>query len=260
MELQERGKNMIKEGWGIVTNATRWYFSNGNYWFLLLFSISICLFWGRKNAKFLTGYTIIYSILVLNPFSALLLTKLGLDGQWVYLRVFWMIPMGCLIAYAFVKIIFLVNKKIIRGLVVTCSVVVIIHCGKFIYTSDNFQLAENAYKIPDDVIEVCEYLEPGNAVLAPADMIYWLRTYNADIYLPIGRQEYTFGGSTERNTLVASLSDSSVTDVKYFADGALQWGCRYIIVENNRQFEGEWEQYGYTFKSEAGKYQIYEKA
>ncbi len=295
---------MIQEGWAIVKQAAEWYFSNGYFFYLFLFSIAMCFFFRGKKAKFVAWYVIIYSIVVLNPVSASVLTKLGLDG--VYWRSFWLLPIGSLIAYVFVKIIFLANKKIIRGLLVicsvvviarcgkfiytadnfqlaenlykipdevievseclepgnavlVCSVVVIARCGKFIYTADNFQLAENLYKIPDEVIEVSECLEPGNAVLAPSSLIYWLRTYNADIYLPIGRQEYTFGGTTERNTLVSSLADSSVTDVKYITDGATQWRCRYIIVENNRQFEGEWDQYGYTFKAEAGKYQIYEK-
>ena len=248
---------MIQEGWLIVKQASEWYFSNGYCGYLFLFSIAMCFFFREKKAKFVAWYVIIYSILVLNPVSSSVLTKLGLDG--VYWRSFWLLPIGSLIAYVFVKIIFLANKKIIRGLLVVCSVVVIVRCGKFIYTADNFQLAENPYKIPDEVIEVSEYLEPGNAVLAPSSLIYWLRTYNADIYLPIGRQEYTFGGTTERNTLVASLSDPSVTDVKYIANGATQWRCRYIIVENNRQFEGEWDQYGYIFKAEEGKYQIYEK-
>lgn len=248
---------MIEEGWKIVTDSTRWYFSDSYFGFLLLFSIAVCLFIRGKNIKLLTWYTIIYGILVLNPIAAKVLTELGLDG--VYWRAYWMIPMGYLVAYMFVKIIFLSKQKLIRGIVAICSILMIIRCGKFIYTSDNFQLAENPYKIPDAVIKVSECLDAGNAVLAPADMIYWLRTYNADIYLPIGRQEYTFGGNTERNTLVKSLSDPSVTDVKYITEGASQYGCKYIIIENNRQFEGEWEQYGYAFKSEVDEYLIYER-
>lgn len=249
---------MIQEGWNIVRTAAEWYFSNGYVWVLLLCAIAFSLL-KRKTKKdnFLGWYTVIYSILVLNPISALVLSKLGLDG--VYWRTFWMLPVGCMISYAFTWLVSIADKRIIRGILVAVSSVVIILCGKLIYTSDNFRLAENPYKIPQEAIEISECIEPGNAVIAPIDVLIWLRTYNADIYLPIGRQAYYFEGNVDKNYLIQSLSDPTVTDVEYIVSNAMRYGCKYIVIGNNRQMEGNWEDYGYYLADQTENYLIYRK-
>lgn len=248
---------MLQDGWDIIKMAAEYYFSGGYYWILLMLAVVFCLCIRGRKHRFLGWYTILYCVLVLNPVSAVILSKLGLDG--VYWRVFWMIPMGGLVAYALVKIIGIVNKKVLRGILVVVSVVIVICSGRLIYTSENFQLAENVYKIPDNVLEVSECLEPGNAVLAPVDIMVWLRTYNADLYMPIGRQSYYFEGNEEKNLLIDSLSNFNVTDVEYIATGAMEYGCKYIVLENNRQMVGDWETYGYYLADQTDEFLIYER-
>lgn len=247
---------MLQEGWNIVRTAVEWYFSNGYVWILLLCALIFALFRRKdKNYYILGWYTVIYAVLVLNPISALILGKLGLDG--VYWRTLWMIPTGGMIAYTFTQLVSLKKLRMFRPLlIVVCSIVIVLS-GKLIYNSNNFQLAENPYKIPQEVIEVSEYIEPGNAVLAPLDVMIWLRTYDADIYLPIGRQSYFFEGNEEKNSLIQSLSDPAVTDVEYIASNAMRYGCRYIVIENNREMDGQWEDFGYELVGQTERYIIY---
>lgn len=249
---------MIQEGWNIVWTAVEWYFSNGSIWILLLCAVAFSLF-KRKDQKFnfWGWYIISYSVIVLNPISAIVLSKLGLDG--VYWRVFWMLPIGCMIAYMFTQVVSIADKRFFRGILVGISIIVFGLCGKFIYTSENFQIAENLYKIPQEVIEVSNCIEPGNAVIAPIDVLIWLRTYNADIYMPIGRQAYFFEGNVEKNKLIESISDPTMTDVEYIVTGAMNYGCRYIVIEKNRQMEGSWEDYGYYLVDQTEKYLIYRR-
>lgn len=249
---------MIQEGWNIVQTAIEWYFSNGYVWILLLCAIAISLFKRKvKKYNFLGWYTVIYSILVFNPISALVLSKLGLEG--VYWRVLWMLPTGCMIAYTLTWLVSIGNKRVIRGILVAVSGVAIVLCGKLIYNSENFQIAENPYKIPQEAIEVSKCIEPGNAVIAPIDVLIWLRTYNADIYMPIGRQAYSFEGNPDKTNLIRSLSDPAVTDVEYIAANAMNYGCKYIVIVNNRQMEGNWEDYGYYLTDQIENYLIYRR-
>lgn len=249
---------MVESGWNIVRIATEWYFSNGYMWLLLLIAvIFIMIFNKNRYGTYLVWYTIFYAICILNPWSAVVLSKLGMDG--VYWRIFWMLPVGCLIAYVFTEISTRIDKNIIKGSMVIVSTIIIVLSGKRIYTSDNFQLAENAYKIPNKVIEVCEYIEPGNAVLAPLDVMVWVRTYTADIYLPIGRQEYYFGGDQEKNRLVSQISGNDVLDVEYIASNAIYYGCKYIIVNKNQLTDGNWRDYGYVITGETDQYLIYKR-
>lgn len=249
---------MISEGWNIVKTAALWYFSNGYVWFLLVCACIVIFLTSKKGkAKYLVWYVAVYSILVFNPVSAIVLSKFGMDG--VYWRSFWMIPTGCLIACAMTYLIAKPKKQIYRGIVLVISIVAIVVCGKQIYTRDNFQKTENWYKIPQEVIEVSKYIETGNTVLAPIDLLVWFRTYNADIYLPIGRQEYYFSTNDEKKQLINSLSWDETVDVSYIATNAIDYGCRYIVIRKQQTSEGDWNEYGYQLAGETETYLIYKR-
>lgn len=249
---------MIREGWNIVRTAAEWYFSNGYMWILLLIvCVVVMLKKSDQKSKYLVWYACVYTILVCNPFSAIILSEMGMDG--VYWRSFWMLPIGALIAWMFVEIAMAAKKQIFRVFIIVASVGAIAVCGKQIYNEDNFQKADNWYKIPQEVIEVSECIEPGNTVLAPIDLLVWLRTYDADIYLPIGRQEYYFSTNADRKQVVDSLSWDSSIDVTYIAANAIDYGCRYIVVGKEQQTDGKWKDYGYELSGETETYLIYKR-
>lgn len=249
---------MIKEGWNIIKNATQAYFSNGYFWILVLCAI-ICMLlnYKKKNTYFVVWYMVICAVMIFNPLVALILSKLGMDG--VYWRSFWLFPIGCVIAYMFTNVISSINKKIVRLVLVCLSAFTIMKCGSMIYNSSNFSVANNAYKIPDDVIEVSDYIENGNTVLAPLDLLCWLRTYNADIYLPIGRQEIYFSEYSERHQVVDILANSEILDVEYVAEFAISIGCKYVVFKKEKQIEGSWEDFGYYLVGETTSYFIYQR-
>lgn len=248
---------MIKEGWSIVRTATEWYFSNGYIWILWICSCIIMLIRADKKIKYLLWYMIVYSVLVFNPVSAIVLSKMGMEG--VYWRSFWMVPIGCMVACMFTYIATITKKNLLQGIIICMSAMAVMVCGKLIYNLDNFQKIENWYKIPDDVIEVSDYIEPGNTVLAPLDLMVWLRTYNADIYLPIGRQAYYFSNNVEKNQIINSLSWDETIDVSYIATNAIDYGCRYIVMGKWQKLQGDWDDYGYQLIDQTEQYLIYRR-
>lgn len=249
---------MITEGWNIIWTATQWYFSNGYYWTLLICAVAFVLMnHKQKSVFFVVCYMVICGLLVFNPLVALALSKFGMDG--VYWRIYWIYPIGFVIAYMFTKIVSYINVKFIKVMIVALSIFVITKCGRFTYNSWNFQVAENSYKISKSVIEVSDYIEPGNAVLAPLDLLCWLRTYNADIYFPIGRQEIFFTTYSERHHIVELLSNDEVLDVYKVAEFATKNGCRYVVYRKYKQVEGNWEDFGYSFVGQTPSYYIYAK-
>lgn len=247
---------MLNEGWDIVQTAVQKYFSGGYLWIWFLCATA-CMVMNhkKKNACFLGWYIVICALVILNPVAALILSKLGMDG--VYWRSLWLLPTGCAIAYVFTRIVSGINKKYMKIILVLVSVLFIIKSGSLIYTSANFKKADNPYKISDEVMEVCEYIEPGNTVLAPLDLLCWIRTYDADIYLPIGRQEIYFAEDSNRHQLVGLMANENILEVDYVAEYAIRIGYKYIVYRKGKQVEGNWEDYGYYFVGETSSHYIY---
>lgn len=249
---------MLKEGWSIIQTATQNYFSNGYFGILLIIAV-LCMLINhkKKNVFFLGCYILCAVVLLFNPLVAIILSKLGMDG--VYWRSFWLLPIGCVIAYVFTKAASFTNKKILRLLVVVLSVAAIAKSGSMIYNGWNFQKAENPYKISDEVIAVNNHIESGNTVLAPLELLCWLRTYNSEIYLPIGRQEIYFHEQNERHRVVELLGNNEVLDVDYIGEYAVNMSFKYIVYRKDKAVEGNWEDYGYYPVGETMYHCIYRR-
>jgi hypothetical protein len=247
---------MISEGWETVKTAAEWYFSNGYIWVCLCFSLIFIILSRpkKKYSVFIAWYIILIGIICLNPIVAYILTRMGLDG--VYWRIFWIMPIGCIIACAFVKGTYHISKRAIRVEVSCICILVLILSGKFVYTSENFQKATNIYKIPDDVIEVSDYLEDNSKIIAPDDILIWIRTYNPTIELLYGRQALFFGGRPEQEE-VKSLLECEIWNAEEIANLAQTCECQYIVVAKVQQVEGDWENFGYFLDRETENYLIY---
>ena len=252
-----KGTRMLNEGWNIIQRAAQNYFSNGYFGIVFIIAVICTLMNQKKNVFFLGIYILCSAVLLSNPLVAILLSKLGMDG--VYWRCFWLLPIGGVIAYGVTRLASLSNKKIIRMIIVGLSVIAIAKSGSFIYNTWNFQKAENPYKISDEVIAVSNHIETGNTVLAPLEMLCWLRTYNSEIYLPIGRQEIYFHEPNEKHRVVELLGNDEVLDVDYIGEYAVNLSFKYIVYRKDKIVEGDWEDYGYYPVGETMYHSIYRR-
>lgn len=247
---------MLSNGWWIVKEAAQKYFSNGYIWLLFLIALVWIMVKKSKNKAsiFLAIYCVIYAIVVLNPISAVVLTKLGLDL--VYWRVFWLMPVGILLCYLLVTIVECVKKRWMKNIIIILECVLLAICGGWIYTKDNFKIAQSPYKIPQYVLEVEALIPDGSTIMGDDYVVIWIRTLNATINMPYGRQMIWNGGSEEQMEL-HSLLNQEILDVKVLSQKALQYNCDYVVIDKTKQLSDKWENYGMTLEGETPYYYIY---
>ena len=73
---------------------------------------------------------------------------------------------------------------------ITLAIVLFTISGSLIYRNPNFQKAENAYHVPQSVVDICDTIEvPGREVMAafPGELLQYVRQYSNVICMPYGR-------------------------------------------------------------------------
>ena len=107
----------------------------------------------KSRIKLVFGiYSIIILLLNLNP----IFTNFSIKfiGKSVYWRVYWLFPIGLVLAYAFTELIFKMPTKWKKILASILVVIVIVIGGKWVYNEENFSSVSNYYKIPDTILDV----------------------------------------------------------------------------------------------------------
>ena len=83
------------------------------------------------------------------PYTRIAYVAVIPDGGDTYYRILWLIPMSAIIAYAGCKL-FMDHKRI--GLVFVSALIIL--CGSLVYKNQYMYKGENAYHIPQVVIDV----------------------------------------------------------------------------------------------------------
>ena len=166
-----------------------WYI--GESWqpaLLLLALLYILLSKEEKDKRRLfAAYTGIFAALYFCPVTAKIIMDYCI-GELVYWRMFWLLPIPMILAYAATRIW---NRQKSRALRVVLS-------GRCVYGSDGpFQKAGNILKLPPEVCWACDMMR-GNApedgeirVTAPEELVSFIRQYAPDIKLAYGRRGNT---------------------------------------------------------------------
>ena len=232
----------------------------------LLFVLSLIawfyLFFREKNKNLrvvLVFMPFIVALLFVCPLTYIIFDKVGLDTD-IYYRIIWMIPLGVLTVYSMVK---LCNKSIrtrIIGLVISAALIVI--SGKCIYTSNTFFKSENIYGLPQQTINVVDYLRSIDkheriTVLPSADLITTIRQYDATICMPYGRD--MFNAALEYTHPVFEIYEH--TDRLNFSDlleVTRDYEIEYIIVYAARLLDDDPIDAGLVYVGEVDDHLIYQ--
>lgn len=148
----------------------------------------------KKIQKYLVLYAIISIACFFCPFIAHAYIKY-VDAN-TYWRVFWLVPVALITAYAAVLMILKLDGKAKKILCTVAIIGIIALCGKWVYTSENFQKTLNLYKLPPEVIQLSQSMlaEENNAlIVVPAEITPYFNQYTAQIqqvYLRNGVRNY----------------------------------------------------------------------
>ncbi len=211
----------------------------------------------RKCIRILLVYApIIVVALFLFPVSRKVFVAAGLDGE-TYYRILWTIPMGIIFAYGACRF-FEAHKK--AGLLI--SGVLVALCGSYVYKSGYISKAENLYHIPNTVVEICNLVASEDpdarvSVVMPADLIHFVRQYDARINMPYGR-EMLVNAWDYYNAVYEAMEKPEVVDMEQLLEATRAEYCQYIVMGKGRQTDKEPVECGLILVEEIDGYLVYE--
>lgn len=264
---------------------------------LVLFLLSLFYIWKKEERKDIRNLMVWGTVLIVAGFSCPLFRKIFvrlLDSE-TYYRVLWVLPIGVAIAYAGMLLLREDKDSAVEevtgdksgeaalsgdkektipfrrkrrpwvqpvGLVVLAAVVAL--SGSLVYKSTYISKAENAYHIPQVVVEICDEILPeeegegeDGKVMAvfPSELIHFVRQYSSDVMMPYGREMLVERWGNERELF--DLMEAETYDVEWVADKAIQNYCRYVILNSYKPKTEPMENYEYELVRTVGAYEIY---
>lgn len=244
--------------------AVQWYRSfNGTGYYHVLYLI--CLLWvirdRRIEAKWkylFVGYTLLFLFLYYFPVTAkIILTLIGTDVYW---RMFWILPAAIL--PAMVAAWFVDGEKKSRLKRVGCVIAVtavLVMSGRNLYLNGGFVKADNTQKLMEETVMVCqvmkEYQEDGEVIQAavPDEMLYEIRQFDAEIYLPYGRWPHEY---PEKQELMDVMHTQPAQPEK-LAELLRKFECNYLVYPATDGFMEAMEKEEFAFLEAVGNYQVY---
>ncbi|WP_026526803.1 hypothetical protein [Butyrivibrio sp. VCD2006] len=172
-----------------------------------------------------------------------------------YYRILWMIPMTVSIAYAGCKL-FMDHKRI--GLAVVSAIIIL--GGSIVYKNEYMLKAENAYHIPQVVVDVCDVIspeegEPRVRAVFPSELLHFVRQYDTSILMPYGRD---VPHNQYYNAVHEAFEKPEVINAGELLEATRQAQCRYIVMYKDRAIDVKLEDMGLTLVETVGGYNIYE--
>ena len=229
----------------------------GSGFLTILYLLTLLYLWiSEKNPTFRAVF--VYGASVIQVLFFLPLFFYGyelLDGG-TYYRVLWLLPMTVTIAYAAVKIL----GRYPAGSIVIGAFMVIL-CGKYVYNNEYITWAENGYHIPQEAIEVCEIIMPGEEEervmgVFPDELIHFIRQYSSRIRMVYGRDylapDWIYGDHPLR-----SVMNQEEIRISELVRLATEQKCQYIILEKDKEIIGDFKRLNVLKIGETTNYDIY---
>ena len=196
------------------------------------------------------------TILVFNPFSAsLLISKVMMASR--FFRFSWILPVLIVIALAMVGVIQTLPFKPVKIFVAALAPILFVgvnfQLGSFLdeyWTNDT----PNWYKIPECVIDLCDYIENDSTfdektVIMPSLLSAWVRQYQSDIVMPYSANHYDFyiSNTVDYFPLYSATNSSGTYDLSLVGALASSYPFNYVVIPAYLSTTGSLESSGYEF-------------
>lgn len=249
---------MLTEYIDTIKSSYEQFIGGGMYFALFLVSM-LYIFLKEKDKKkriFFVYFPILVFAVITNPvFNALSSVVFTVN---TYYRLFWLLPLGTVIAYAAVLVVN-EGKKQIEKVAIFCSLIIIIALsGKFYFdTKGTFIEMGNLYKVPDESVLVAQLIgideEENKKALVPGELTPYIRQIDATIELLYGREPDT---AYWNNPLATELDNGNV---EYIAKVLEEKECQYVVFKRATVMREPIQNYGFEMINETENYVIYKK-
>ena len=228
---------------GIIQETLTKYDGEGEI--LALFGLCTALLWllrkggsrteeGRREDQIVL-YSFLTAVLTLFPLTAFFIVKC--IGGRVYWRMAWILPITIVIAYCGVRLLGGVRKKALKVLVFLLLCMTAVGVGENVYNGNVFQKYTNSYKLPEEVVQICDMLtedagENEIFLAAPEEINPYVRVYDAEIRQAFGRdasQDQSF--NSPESLILYDILDQNPTLMESAAAAARLRGCNYMVLK-----------------------------
>ena len=228
---------------------------SGKYWLWFVLSVILILIWRNKDRmhRAFAGYIGLLTVTILFPFFVPLFNKIMNGDYW---RCFWFLTMPVVVAFTVTKLVTLPKNRIITWALTGMILVGLWFSGIFQYNEANFTVPQNLYKVPQDVVEICDIIHgqvEDPKLASPGEVNFRVRQYDATIVSESSR--YGLGS----DKLAALMNPEGEYDLQAIRERALKRECNCIALRNDRLPEnGDFT--GYTLLGITGpaQYHVYE--
>jgi hypothetical protein len=157
--------------------------------------VYVCIFGSRREKEIFIPCSVFLILTVYNPLAPVVLDRF-FDVNSEYYRFFWIAPVIVLVPYLFTKLIFYTEKKEVRFITAAIILCICLVSGKFVY-ADGIKLAENIYKMPDELIEISEIIHEDSSAKYPKAFLEYeynmqMRQYDPKMLLTVDREDYLY--------------------------------------------------------------------
>ena len=233
----------------------------GNGLLTLYFLVSLVYLIAREkdkgNRKVLVVYPIAVIVLFFVPLTPYLVCETAGETETFY-RILWLIPMTTVCAYATVLFLNKIKYRILKGILLVVAMVCVAIGGNPGYQSPVMVPARNVYQIPQEVIDLCDFMVvPGREVECafPFELTQYVRQYTAYVVMPYGYETLV-----ERWRFTDDLSEEmfkDVSDAGNLSRLLRENGCHYVVLNKDHVVDGDLADYGYLPVFDTKQYQLY---
>lgn len=247
----------MSEMWKIANEFFRLYMGTGLIVIFFLAALIYLLFTEkRKPIRIMFVYVPVIVLLVFfNP----LVTKLVYDyaDNEIYYRILWLLPVTVVIAFALAELYGKLQEKLKIPFVIVVAALIMVS-GSYIYNNGFYRKAENIYHVPQSVADICDAIEvEGREVMAvfPVELLQYVRQYSPVVCMPYGREitvdrwNYSFE--------LYDVMEAEVIDAERLSELARASACHYIILPDDKEVDGDLNDYLYADFGVAEGYVIY---
>ena len=232
----------------------------GNASLMLLFVLALIYLWAREKRR---GYktVLVYSsvcvlgIFLFPPFLKLF-QRFG-EGE-IYYRLLWLLPIGIVIPYATATVFAACKKKWLGYCIVLLVSAYVIIGGNCVYNAPQLSRAQNAYQLPQEVVDICDVIVvPGREVKAafPHELVQYVRQYTPYVILTFG-----YDSIVERWGMYDAMEEEmrrEISSASQLAAVARESNTHYIVLNKNHLVEGNLEDNGFHMVYETENYKVY---
>lgn len=195
----------------------------------------------RKKKIITISFVVILLGITYCPFTSTIIRKYCV-GTSVYWRMFWLLPVPLVIAYAWTDLLHRCRKHWCKYIGLIAAIAVIGVGGSLLYTEEFYTEATNHAKLPDEAIHVCDYIEKDVGerqldqvrLLSCYELLIYIRQYNGDIKMPYGRD-----AARDKKNVLFDMLLAADTDSTELVQEAKRQGCNYMV----RAYDEAWKEW-----------------